>query len=80
MEIRRQTVTMEMDCLQLSKDLKNLQTKCNHGRGLSCVETIIMYLDSDDFHRANLVANNEYDKISGYPIIAEYIKSNFNLM
>ena len=63
-------------CMKISEDLKFLQTQCNNGRGLSCVDTMIMYLDADYFHTAKVVATNEWDKISGYPILAKYIQSN----
>lgn len=68
-----------MDCHKLSEDLRRLQAQCNQGRGLSCVGDIIMYLDNGDLHRARLVANNEFDKISGYPILANYIGREFSI-
>lgn len=65
-------------CKELSDELKLLQLQCNHGKGLSCIDTVIMYLDADNFHLAKVVATNEWDKISGYSIIADYIRSNFH--
>lgn len=68
-----------MDCHKLSEDLRRLQAQCNQGRGLSCVGDIIMYLDKGDLHRARLVAINEFDKISGYPVLANYIDREFSI-
>lgn len=66
-----------VDCIILGRTLQYLQTQCNDGRGLNCIDTVIMYLNANDFHTAKVVINNEWDKISGYPIIADYILSNF---
>lgn len=70
---------MNKNCAKLSRDLKLLQSSCNGGRGLNCVETMIMYLDANDFHHAQIVAFNEFDKISKYADLSKYIERSFDL-
>ena len=48
-------------------ELKRIESIQNGGRGVSCVKSIIMYLERNDEHTAKVVFNNEHDKIHSYP-------------
>jgi hypothetical protein len=49
--------------------LKHLESIQNKGRGVSCVRSIITYLERNDAHTASVVFYNEHDKIHNYPEI-----------
>lgn len=57
-------------------DLKSLQKEVNNGRGINCVNTVIFFLESGEIEKAKACIINEWDKISGYPILSDYIKEN----
>lgn len=58
------------------ENLRLLQKKINNGRGISCVDTIIFFLENKKINEANACIINEWDKICGYPILEEYVKNN----
>lgn len=51
-----------------------LQGRENEGRGISCVRYLIAELRRENRSAAAAIANNEWDKISSYPRVAEEIK------
>lgn len=66
------------DKFYLYKSLELLQKDKNNGRGVSCVQTIIFYLKNGERDKANAVVSNEWDKISCYPDIADFlVQHNF---
>lgn len=60
--------------LPLSEQLYRLQMPKNNGRGVCCVRDVCMYLTSGDRQKAMAVVRNEWDKISSYPDIANWLK------
>ncbi len=50
-----------------------MQSEKNDGRGVDCVKTLIYYLRNNDWQRACAAANNEWDKISSYKDIADFV-------
>lgn len=50
-------------------ELKRLESIQNDGRGVSCVRSILIYLERNDEHTAQVVFFNEHDKIHNYPDI-----------
>ena len=48
-------------------ELKKEESIQNNGRGVSCVRTIIHYLEQDDIESAKACFTNEGDKIANYP-------------
>lgn len=61
---------------KIMSDLKSLQKEVNGGRGINCVDTIIFFLENGETEKAKACTVNEWDKISGYPILADYIREN----
>ncbi len=53
----------------LARKLDALQSEKNGGRGISCIRTLIFYLDRGDIDSAKAVFLNESDKIRNYPDI-----------
>lgn len=53
----------------LAAELNALQSCQNDGRGVSCVKSIVAYLQRNDLTAAKAVVNNEGDKIASYPEI-----------
>lgn len=58
---------------QIANKLDFMQNQKNNGRGISCIRTIVTFLDRDDFESARAVVNNEWDKIRSYKDIAQYL-------
>ena len=56
-----------------------LQQSKNNGRGVSCVQTFILYLRMNDIKSALAVFNNESDKIRNYEDIDKMIKDKFHI-
>ena len=57
----------------LALRLNEAQAKENDGRGVSCVQTIVTYLNMGDIRAARAVARNESDKLWAYPEIRKDI-------
>ncbi len=55
------------------EQLDKLQASKNQGRGVGCVQTLIVYLRMGDLKRAKACFFNEYDKISSNPDIKELL-------
>ncbi len=66
----------EQSLLPNSAILFKLQEPKNNGRGVSCVRDIYTYLVLGDMGKAKAVVNNEWDKISSYPDIAQWLKDH----
>lgn len=49
--------------------LRALESKQNEGQGVSCVRSIIAYLERGDLESARVVADIDHDKIRNYPEI-----------
>ena len=62
---------------ELANTLTELDSKENGGRGVSCVKTIIMYLQRGDIESVKAVMLNEGDKIRNYPEIETMLKEYF---
>jgi len=58
----------------LANRLEELQSTKNEGRGVSCVQTLIVYLRRGDIDSAKAVYLNKGDKIRNYPDIKELIE------
>lgn len=66
----------------LADTLEEFQKTKNDGRGISCVQTIIMYLRRNEVDKTKAVCLNESDKLRSYPDIMEVlqkelVKENF---
>ncbi|MDF2435479.1 MAG: hypothetical protein JWP44_5110 [Mucilaginibacter sp.] len=57
-------------------ELKELNKLQNDGRGVSCVNSIIYYLERQSYFDALTVIDNEFDKLRNYPAIVQWIKTN----
>lgn len=57
-------------------ELETLQATYNGGRGVSCVQSIIIYLRRGDNASALSTTINEFDKICSYPKIVEILGNN----
>lgn len=62
--------------IEIARRLFDLQKDQNDGRGVSCVRSIVWYIEHDDFESAKAVANTDFDKIRRYPEIAEYVQKH----
>jgi hypothetical protein len=49
--------------------LRNLNHQANNGYRISCISTILLFLDSSKFEEAQAVWENDGDKIQSYPEI-----------
>lgn len=58
----------------LADELDRLQSGKNNGRGVSCIQTIIIYLRIGDIDKAKAVYFNEGDKINNYPDIEKLLQ------
>ena len=65
------------DCILKIEKLRDMTGKENDGKGISCVDTIITYLDCNDVRNAKAVYRNESDKINTYPEIQEWFYNVF---
>ena len=59
--------------------IQDLQQTINHGRGLNCIDTVLFFLQKNQTQKAVACIHNEWDKISAYPIMAEYLNATFEL-
>jgi hypothetical protein len=72
-----QTPNPEMERLQrLGAELQTLQAEKNDGRGVSCVRTVVTYLEMGKLDKAQAVCWNESDKMHSYPDIQKFIVEN----
>jgi len=62
----------------LAETLCAMQATKNQGGGVSCVRSLCAYLERADFESAETVCLNEWDKISNYPDIAQFIVDTIN--
>lgn len=60
----------------LAEELQALQAEENGGRGISCVQTVLLYLRRGDPENAAAVLFNEWGKIRNYPRIVEKIRES----
>lgn len=58
---------------EVISELEALQAAKNQDRGVDCVRTLITYLRKGNFYSAHLCAKNEWDKISSYTDIANFL-------
>lgn len=61
-------------CERILTTLRALESKQNDGRGVSCVRSVITYLERGDLESAQAVANTDHDKIRNYPEIANFLR------
>ncbi len=47
-------------------ELRRVESLQNDGRGVSCVRSILAYIDRGDIQSARAVANTDHDKIRSY--------------
>lgn len=60
----------------LAEELEELEKGKNNGNGIQAVKTLIYFLKKGDYEKACAVANNEWDKISAYEDISNFIIEN----
>lgn len=60
----------------MADELSALNSVANNGRGVSCVKTIIYYLNYGNLSIAQIVARSDSDKLWAYPEIRKYIHDN----
>ena len=60
----------------IAHELDEYQKVENGGRGISCVQTIVTYLNFEDKESALAVINNEWDKIRNYPLIVKFLQNH----
>jgi hypothetical protein len=53
--------------------LRSIESEQNEGRGVSCVRTLISFMDRNSWREALAVFRNEFDKIRNYPKIASHL-------
>ncbi len=63
----------------LADKLDGLQREKNNGRGVSCIQTIVIYLRQGDAQKARAVCWNEADKIVNYPDIRKVLQKELFL-
>lgn len=61
---------------KLANQLNDLQNKENEGRGISCVKTIVTYLQNGDIETAKAICRNESDKINSYEDVKNFLITN----
>lgn len=49
------------------------QSLCNQGRGISCVKTLLHYVNRGEIDKARAVFNNEADKICSHSAVYEIL-------
>jgi hypothetical protein len=62
---------------KFAEELDALQAKQNNGRGIRCVQTIVLYLRQNDYDSAKQVASIDGDKIRQYPEVESKIRDIF---
>ena len=60
--------------VEKAKELNVLQAAHNDGRGITCVRDIVRCLATGSHTDAVLTASHDWDKISNYPDIANWLK------
>src|SRR5205809_1116274 len=60
----------------IAKELFDLQSTENQGRGVDCVRSISIYIERNDWRAARNCVNNEWDKIRSYPTIVEFLEKH----
>ena len=65
--------------MELADKLDGLQKNKNSGRGVSCVQTLVIYLRKGDAQSAKAVCWNEADKIVNYPDIRRILQKELFL-
>jgi hypothetical protein len=55
--------------------LKELEKSQNNGRGVSCIRTIIIFLEHNKLDEALNCCYNENDKIRNYPEIKQLLQT-----
>ena len=61
--------------LNIADTLSELQAKYHNGRGVSCVQTVILYLRMGDIDKARITCYNESDKIVKYQDVKTFLQS-----
>lgn len=64
-----------MNAKEISSYLFEMQQNKNQGRGVSCIRSVCTYLDLGKIHDAKLIIEHDWDKISNYKDIAEFLKN-----
>ena len=72
--MEKEPQTKQEPLLELADALDTLQKEKNSGRGVSCVQTLILHLKLGDTEKAKAVCWNEADKIVTYPDIRKVIQ------
>lgn len=60
-------------------ELKEKEKIQNQGRGVSCIRTLISYLEKGDIESAKAVFVNEGDKIANYPELETILENILGL-
>jgi hypothetical protein len=55
--------------------LNSMQQEANEGRGISAIRDIVLYLERGNVDAAKATISGEWDKISSYPKIAQFLIS-----
>jgi hypothetical protein len=61
------------ELISIANTLNTMQSILNDGRGVSCICEVVFWLERGDEDRAKLVIEHDWDKISTYPMIAEFL-------
>lgn len=59
--------------------IQNIQKTINNGRGINCIETVLFFLQNNQTKKAIACIYNEWDKISAYTSMAQYLNDTFQL-
>lgn len=64
-----------MDTKEISNNLFEMQQVKNQGRGVSCIRSVCTYLDLGKVEEAKCIIQHDWDKISNYGDIANFLKN-----
>lgn len=67
-----------MSLRDIAIKLYNLQSMENDGRGITCVRSLVTYLNMGKLNDAKILRSVENDKIRNYPDIEKFLQENFD--
>jgi hypothetical protein len=69
---------MKISKTQLDQ-LRELESEANDGRGVTCVRSIIFYIETGDFESAAIRYRTDRDKLRQYPELEAFLKDLFSV-
>lgn len=65
------------DLSEMARQLEEAQALLNNGRGVTCVRSMVTYLNRGDLRSAQYIRQNEGDKTRMYPELEQTLEKLF---